>query len=120
MQAELFDKTCKTYQPLKKRKTIYGHLPPNHISELKPWDLVHVELIGPYRKSIRQQHPGGAIIRKNDILTCMMMIDPATGWFYIVKIPTFDLDKVTEGNNEHIEKSSARVSHLFNNTWLCR
>ena len=37
----------------------------------------------------------------------MTMIDYATGWFEIVQLP--------EGN-----KSSAQISQLFNNTWLCR
>ena len=32
------------------------------------------------------------------------MIDPATGWLEIVEIPTFDLDKVTVGNDEYIDK----------------
>ena len=79
MKAELFSKTCKTCQQFKKRKTIYGHLPTKNIAELKPWGLVHVYLIGPYIKSIRQQNPCGAIIWKNVSLTSMMMIDPATG-----------------------------------------
>ena len=50
----------------------------------------------------------------------MTMIDPTTGWFDIVKILTFDLNEVTAGNDEYIDKSSDRVSQLFNNTWLCR
>ena len=65
---------------------------------------MHVDLIGPYSKSIRQQHPGGTVIRKNSSLTCIMMIDPATGWFDIVKIPTVDLKEVTRGNDEYIDK----------------
>ena len=81
---------------------------------------MHVDLIDPYRKSIIQQHPGGSIIRKNVRLTCMKMIDLATGWFKIVQIPTFDLEEVTIGNDEYIDKSSANASHLFNNTWICR
>ena len=47
----------------------------------------------------------------------MTMIDPATGWFDIIKKPTFDLEEV---NDEYIDTSSARVSQFFNNTWLCR
>ena len=50
----------------------------------------------------------------------MTMIDPATGWFEIVKIPTFDLKELIIGNDEYIYKSSARFNQLFNNTWLCR
>ena len=116
MQSELFSKTCKICQQFKKIKTIYGHLPPNNIAELKTWDLVHVDLIGPYSKSIIQQHPDSTIIRNNDIMTCTMMIEPATVWFKIVNIRKFNLDEVTSGNNEFIDRSSASV----NNTWLFR
>ena len=48
------------------------------------------------------------------------MIDPATGWFKIFKIPAFNLDEVTLGNDEYIDKSSANVSQMFNNIWLFR
>ena len=74
--------------------------------------MVNVDLIGPYNKSIRQQQPGGTVIQKNASLTCMTIIDPDTGWFDIVDIPTFDLEEVTIGNDEYIDKSSARVSQL--------
>ena len=58
---------------------------------------------------------------KNDVsLTCMEMIDPAMGWFEIFEVPTFVIDKVTVENNEYIDNSSDRASHLFNNTWLSR
>ena len=50
----------------------------------------------------------------------MNIIDLATGWFEIVDIPTFNLNDVTAGNDEYTDKSSARVSQPFNNTWLCR
>ena len=119
-QAELFAKTCKICKQLKKRKTLYGHLPPKNIAELKPWDLVHIELIGPYSKSIRHQKPCGTVIRNNASLTFMPMIDPATSWSKIAEIPTFDLEEVVLDNDEYIYKLSARVSKLFNNTWLCR
>ena len=59
-------------------------MPPKNIVELKPWDLVHVDLIGPYRKSIIQQQPGVTVILKNSSLACMTMIDLATDWFEIV------------------------------------
>ena len=50
----------------------------------------------------------------------MMMIDPATCWFKIVEIPTFELEEIVLGYNAYIDKSSAKVSQMFNNTWLCR
>ena len=58
-------------------------------------------------------------MRNNDSLTYMPMIDPATGWFYVVEIPTFDLEEVKIGNDGYIDKSSARVSQFFKDTWLC-
>ena len=79
---------------------------------------MHVDLIVPYSKSIRQQHPGGAIIKNNVTLTFMMMIYPTTGWFKIVEISTYDLDEVMVGNDDYIYKSYSRVVQLFNNTWL--
>ena len=79
MQAELLDEKCKTSEQLKNRKTLYGHLPPKNIAELKPWDTDQVYLMGPYSRSIRQQQPGGTVILNNSILTCMTIIDQATG-----------------------------------------
>ena len=66
--------------------------------------MVHVDLIVTYSKFIRQHQPGGAIINNNFSITCMPMIEPATGWFEIVEVPMFDLNEVTEGNNEYIDK----------------
>ena len=50
----------------------------------------------------------------------MTMIERATGWFEISKGPTYDLDEVTGANDEYIDKSSSRVSQLFNNTRISR
>ena len=74
----------KTCQQFKNRKTIYGHLPPKNIAELKPCGRLHEDLIGIYIKSIIKQYPGGTVILNNAGLTCMKMIDPAIGWFEIV------------------------------------
>ena len=60
--------------------------------------MVHVGLIGPYVKYIRQQQTGG------DTTTSNLMIDPTTGWFEIFEIPTYDIDEVTGGNDEYIYK----------------
>ena len=48
----------------------------------------------------------------------MTMIDPATVCFEIVKVLTYEFYEVAGGNDEYIDKSSDRVSQLFNNTWL--
>ena len=109
---------CKIRQQFKRRSNIYGRLPPKNIEELKLWGAVHVELIGPYSKSISQQNPGGAIIKNNVILVCMTMIEPSKGWFKIVKVPTYGLDEVTGGNDDYIDKPSPRVIQLFNNTCI--
>ena len=50
----------------------------------------------------------------------MTIIDSATGWFKCFEIPTYDLNEVTSGNNEYVDKSSDRVTQLFNNKWICR
>ena len=52
-QAKNHSKPCKICQQFKNRKTLYGHLPPKIIAELKPGDSVHGDLIYPDRKSIR-------------------------------------------------------------------
>ena len=79
-----------------------------------------MDVLGPYNNSIRQQQPGGAIIKNNFSITCMTMIDPATSWFEISEIPTYNLDEVAGSNDEYIDKLSARVIQLFNSTWLSR
>ena len=119
-QTELHDKPFKMCQKFKNRKTLYGRLPPKNISELKLWDTVHVDLIVTYSKSIRQYQTGGAIIKNNVSLTCMSIIGPDTGWFEISKVLTYDLDEVTGGNDEYIDKSSDRARQLFNTIWLSR
>ena len=50
----------------------------------------------------------------------MTIIEPNTGWFEIIEVPTYDINDVTGGNEEYIDKYSARVIHLFNNIWLIR
>ena len=46
----------------------------------------------------------------------MTIIDPATGWFKITEIKTFDLEEVALGNDEYIDKSSTIIIHMFKNT----
>ena len=82
--------------------------------------MEHVDLIGPYRNSKIKQQPGRAIIGKNDGLPRTMMIEPTIGCFDIYEILMFNLDGIIVGNDEYIDKSSARVSQLFKNTLLCR
>ena len=109
VQSKLYTKQCKIYQQSKKRNTIYVHLLPKSISELKLLDLVHVDLIGPYSKSIRQHHQGRTIIKNIFSLNCTTMINPATCWFEIIKIPTYNLDEVTGDIYYYIDKSYTMV-----------
>ena len=95
-QIRQFVKQCPTCERFKKQKKKYGHIPPKNV-ELIPWDTVCIDLIGPY--TVTDQ-------KGNDrILNAMTFVDPATGWFEIAEI---------------IDKTSARISQLFNNTWLSR
>ena len=91
---------CRTCQ-LTKRKTIkYGELPPKE-AEIKPWEVLCVDLIGPYK--INQPKRKG---KKKDLeLFCLTMIDPATGWFEMVRIPN---------------KEAITVANLAEQTWLTR
>ena len=102
--AKFFIGKALSLTQFKKRKTIYGRLPPKNISNLKLWYLVHVDLINPYSNSIRQHQLEGDIIKDNISLTCMKTINPATRWFEIVNIPTYNLNEVTSGNYEYIDK----------------
>ena len=89
-------KQCKTCQRFKKQKKKYGKLPPK-IVDLTSWDTVCIDLVGPY--TVTDQ-------KGNDrVLNAMTFVDPATGWFEIAEIP---------------DKTSARISQIFNNTWLSR
>ena len=69
MKSELSVKTCNKYQQFKKRKNIYGQLPQNIIAELKLWNSLHNDIIGPHYRPIIQHHPGGAIIKRDVSLT---------------------------------------------------
>ena len=48
---------------VKKRMTLYGRLTPKNITELKTWDKLHVDMIGLYKKSIKQKYQGSATIK---------------------------------------------------------
>ena len=49
------------------------------------------------------------------------MIDPVTGWFEIVEVPSYiNADVKSKSLQESIDKLSARISRLFDQTWLSR
>ena len=72
---------CKKFPKYQRAKTTnqkYGKLPPKQ-AETNPWDTLYVDLIGPYN-----------IPRKGKIpikLWCLILINPATGWFNMAQIP---------------------------------
>ena len=91
-----FTKTCPTCQRFKKSKKKYGKLPPKEVT-MTPWETVCIDLVGPYTVTDRSGN--------DRILNAMTFVDPATGWFEIAEIP---------------DKTSARISKIFNSTWLAR
>ena len=91
-----------------------------NIAELTPWNMVHIDLIGPYTKTVQQHQPGNVIKEIDLNLTCMTFINPCTGWFEIAQVPYLDIEEIKIGNKEYIDKTSARISQLLNNTWLSR
>jgi hypothetical protein len=80
-QIEKFVGKCPTCQKSKKGTIKYGKLPVKD-AEVDPWDVLCVDLIGPY-KITRKHLPKG---KRELVLHCLTMIDPATGWFEIVPI----------------------------------
>ena len=48
----------------------------------------------------------------------MTMVDPATGWFEIVEIPYYNAEDIANNKDNYVDKSSARISQLFNQVWL--
>ena len=102
---------CKNCQKNKKKWDKYGHLPAKE-AETTPWKTVCVDCVGPY-----------TIINNNKSyqLMAMTMIDPVTSWFEIVQIPVIEVrNPKTKEKELKIDITSARISQLFNNTWLCR
>jgi hypothetical protein len=73
----------------------YGLIPPK-IAESDPWVMVCVDLVDPF--TIRTPV-------KTNSLFALTVIDPATGWFEIVKATN---------------KSATSIQDLFHNAWLAR
>ena len=88
-------KACNVCRSLKANHKKYGKLPPKE-PETIPWHTLCIDLIGPYDFGSN----------KNAVrLHCMTMIDPATGWFEIVDIPT---------------KRADYIANILEYTWLTR
>jgi hypothetical protein len=87
---------CHICQKTKRSDKKYGHLPPKE-AEANPWDVLCVDLIGPY--TIKRRG------KKNLVLWCVTMIDPATGWFEMREIPN---------------KEAITIANLVEQTWFTR
>jgi hypothetical protein len=94
---EWLHSTCPVCQLTKRERKKYGLLPPK-VAESNPWVMVMVciDLVGSFTIKIPLM---------THSLLALTIIDPATGWFEIVK----------DDN-----KSAAFIQDLFRNTWLAR
>ena len=91
-----FCKTCAICQKTKLSKKKYGHLPEKR-AEANPWDVLCVDLIGPYKITRKG---------KSDLkLHCVTMIDPVTGWFEMKQIP---------------DKRANTIANIVEMTWFTR
>ena len=78
-------KACKFCKERKKRVSKLGKLPVK-TAEATPWHTLCIDLIGPYKMGKTE---------KEISLHCLTMIDPATGWFEIERIPNKQADEVS-------------------------
>jgi hypothetical protein len=74
----------------------YGELPAK-LAEENPWDTLCVDLAGPYKIERKG--------KKDLMLWCLTMIDPATGWFEMEQISN---------------KTAAEVADIYETTWFTR
>ena len=87
---------CDTCQRTKRSTKKYGHIPAKK-AETDPWEILCVDLIGPY--TIKRRG------KKNLTLWCVTMIDPATGWFEMKEIPN---------------KEAITIANIIEQTWFSR
>jgi hypothetical protein len=86
-------KACNVCRSLKKRFNKYGLVPPKEPQAI-PWHTLCVDLIGPYQWGSKEK--GTAFS-----LTCLTMIDPATGWFEICEVPNKRADYIVNYLEQH-------------------
>ena len=92
---EKFCKTCKKCQLTKKRQQKYVKLSVKD-TEAKPWNEVHIDLIGPWTVTANgQKHQ----------LNALTIMDPANYWFEIEAIK---------------DKTPNAIQDAFDSVWLCR
>jgi hypothetical protein len=90
---------CASCQLNKKHQLKYRKIPPKD-PDIILWDVLCIDLIGPYIITVELNGN-----KKEIILHCLTMIDPATGWFKIAEIPN---------------KRADYVSNILQQTWLVR
>jgi hypothetical protein len=103
-----FIQTCQTCQHYKQQRKNYGHLPTKIQCNIKPWNEIHVVLIGPW---IILQCPSKSpnLSAKPDVkqrlqVLAFTMIDPSTNLLELIVVP---------------DKESHTVARAFNRSWLC-
>ena len=106
-QARKLCRECKACQKFTKRSTKYRYLAPKEAESLEPWHTLCVDQIGTYTVTAEVRQTDGFIEKCDLSLLCMTFIDPATGWFEIAEVLIID-------------QLSARISKLFDETWLAR
>ena len=70
-------KRCPICAKRKKKELKYGELPPKPAPEIIPWHTLCIDLIGDYKFGYKENEA---------TLTCLTMIDPATGYFELVEV----------------------------------
>jgi Integrase zinc binding domain len=94
-------KACNICRTLKANQKKYSEVPPKVEQELIQWHMLCIDLIGPYSFGDKEKEP-----KKFIQLHCMTMIDPVTGWFEIVKVPT--------------KRAPDYIANLLEFNWLSR
>ncbi len=114
-------KSCKSCQVNKRRTLKYGHLPSTIVIST-PWQVLCVDLVGPYTLKGKD----GSAIDAIDFMA-LTMIDLTSSWFEIVELPLVTwLTTMTVNGKEKVseelifDKSSNQIARLFNKIWLCR
>ncbi len=106
-------KSCRACQVKKKQKLKCRHLPLKTVITV-PNRLLSVDHIGPYTLKGKD----GTVI---DFMA-LMMIDPATTWFEIMKLPLIHWLKTIavdgKGSSMLKKKSSDCIARLVNKMWL--
>ena len=99
---------CPTCQLTKPKSVRYGKLPPKSDIEHVPWHTLCMDLIGPYEfGQPEKKNKQGRVTRKSTLTTlhCLVMLDPATGWFEIAEID---------------DKRADTISNVLQMTWFNR